>query len=277
METQTKNIKRRRPLLAGFLSLFIPGLGQLYNGQTAKALAFYWCFLLFYLIFALTRLSFHFIGMISLLIVAFGFLAVVMCDAGFSAHRLKLVEIQRYNRWYVYLAAFLVHVLVIAPLMESVLFPSPIKAYKIPSGAMVPTLHIGDHIIATFASPPKYTPEREDIAIFVYPVDPSKDFIKRVIGLPGERIEIIGREIYINGTLFNDTYGDYRNPGNTWGKPCPFCSVTVPDDHYFVLGDNRDNSLDSRYWGFVPSELIKGKALYVYWAKDKSRIGKTIH
>src|SRR4030042_7220245 len=143
METQTKNNKLRRPLLAGFLSLITPGLGQLYNGQTDKAIAFYGCALLFYPILSLTRISFYFSTMVLLLIVAIVFLVIVMCDAGFSAHRLKLLEIHRYNRWYFYLTAFLVHVLVITPLMESELFPRPFKAYKVPSDDMRPTLHIG--------------------------------------------------------------------------------------------------------------------------------------
>lgn len=276
METQTKNIKRRRPLLACFLSLITPGLGQLYNGQMTKAIAFYGSALLFYPILSLTRLSFHFSSMVLLLIVALLFLAVVMCDAGFSAHRLKLVDIQQYNRWYVYLAAFLVHVLVITPLMVSVLFPRPIKAYKIPSGAMRPTLYIGDHIIATLASPPEYTPGRGDIAIFVYPVDPSKDFIKRIIGLPGEEIEIRDKKVIINGREFQDPWGVYTAPNNV-DKRDHFGPVVIPAGKYFTMGDNRDHSYDSRFWGFVDNSKIKGKALYVYWAKDKSRIGKTIH
>ena len=122
-------------------------------------------------------------------------------------------------------------------------------------------------------------PQRGDIIIFEYPPDPSKTFIKRIIGLPGEKIEIIGREIYINGKLLNDKYGYYEDRRESWGIPagkCKYCSVTMPNEHYFVLGDNRENSQDSRYWGFVPLESSRGKALYIYWAKDKKRIGMKI-
>jgi len=156
-----------------------------------------------------------------------------------------------------------------------------VQAFKIPSGSMRPTLIEGDHILVNkfvygVKLPllrntiiPIKEPNRGDIIVFIFPKDKSKDFIKRVIGLPGEKIEVIGRKIYIDGNLFNDKYGHYENPGERWGNPagnCPFCSVTVPDGHYFVMGDNRENSQDSRYWGFVPSESIKGKAFIIYWS-----------
>jgi signal peptidase I len=156
-----------------------------------------------------------------------------------------------------------------------------VQAFKIPSGSMRPTLIEGDHILVNkfifgVKIPllrntiiPIKAPNRGDIIVFIFPKDKSKDFIKRVIGLPGEEIEVTGRKIYIDGSLFNDKYGHYENPGESWGNPagnCPFCTVTVPDGHYFVMGDNRENSQDSRYWGFVPSESIKGKAFIIYWS-----------
>jgi signal peptidase I len=112
---------------------------------------------------------------------------------------------------------------------------------------------------------PIKNPSRGDIIVFIFPKDESKDFIKRLIGLPGEKIEIKGREIFIDGKRLDDPYGDYEDENNT-GKRCLYCSVTVPEGHYFVMGDNRDNSDDSRYWGFVPADHIKGKAFIVYWS-----------
>jgi signal peptidase I len=152
-----------------------------------------------------------------------------------------------------------------------------IQAFKIPSGSMEPTLLIGDHIFVNkfiygIKIPflrktliPIKNPSRGDIIVFIYPKDESKDFIKRLIGLPGEKIEIKGREIFINGQRFDDPYGDYSVRNNP-GEPCSFCSTTVPEGHYFVMGDNRNNSQDSRYWGFVPADNIKGKAVIVYWS-----------
>jgi signal peptidase I len=152
-----------------------------------------------------------------------------------------------------------------------------VQAFKIPSGSMEPTLLIGDHIFVNkfiygIKIPflrktliPINNPSRGDIIVFIFPKDESKDFIKRLIGLPGEKIEIRGSEIFIDGKQFDDPYGDYKDRNNP-GEPCLFCTVTVPEGHYFVMGDNRNNSEDSRYWGFVPANSIKGKAFIVYWS-----------
>ncbi|HDZ24774.1 MAG TPA: signal peptidase I [Desulfobacteraceae bacterium] len=150
-----------------------------------------------------------------------------------------------------------------------------VQAFKIPSGSMEPTLLVGDHILVNkfiygvklpFVGKtiiPIQHPHRDDVIVFIYPMDPSKDFIKRVIGLPGDRIEMIGHSIYINGKLFQDRHGVYT------ASPDPtvrFGPVIVPEGHLFVMGDNRDHSYDSRFWGFVPLESVKGKAFIVYWS-----------
>ena len=149
-----------------------------------------------------------------------------------------------------------------------------VQAFKIPSGSMEPTLLVGDHILVNkflygikipFINKtliPISEPERNDVIVFIYPVDKSKDFIKRVIGLPGDEIEIVGNKIYINGKPFEDKYGYY--PGLT--RKARFGPVTVPKDHLFVMGDNRNHSYDSRYWGFVPLDAVKGKAFIIYWS-----------
>jgi signal peptidase I len=155
-----------------------------------------------------------------------------------------------------------------------------VQAFKIPSGSMEPTLLVGDHILVNkflygIKLPfirktiiPISDPERNDVVVFVYPVDKSKDFIKRVIGLPGDRIEIKGQEIYINGQLFKDEYGFYTNQGAQRRNPTTKSDrvITVPERHLFVMGDNRDHSYDSRFWGFVPLKSVKGKAFIIYWS-----------
>ncbi|MBN2126503.1 MAG: signal peptidase I [Deltaproteobacteria bacterium] len=156
-----------------------------------------------------------------------------------------------------------------------------VQAFKIPSGSMEPTLLIGDHILVNkfiygikipFVHKtlvPIGEPERGDVIVFIYPEDKSKDFIKRVIGLPGERIEIIGKKIYINSEPCEDSYGYYRSSEQGTRKPegmYRFGPVAIPENQFFVMGDNRDHSYDSRFWGFVPSESIKGKAFVIYWS-----------
>lgn len=156
-----------------------------------------------------------------------------------------------------------------------------IQAFKIPSGSMIPTLVVGDHILVNkfiygikipFVNKtliPVSTPKRNDVIVFIYPVDKSKDFIKRVIGLPGETLKMVDRKIYINGKLYDDKYGRYtdlKEPVPLSYAKANFGPVTIPQGCLFVMGDNRDNSLDSRYWGFVPMDLVKGKALIIYWS-----------
>ena len=151
-----------------------------------------------------------------------------------------------------------------------------VQAFKIPSGSMEPTLLVGDHILVNkflygiklpyFQTTliPISTPGRGDIIVFIYPEDKSKDFIKRVIGIPGDRIQMQDKQLLVNGQSFDDKYGYYDekagNPSRSFGP------VVVPEDHYFVMGDNRDHSMDSRFWGFVPSEAVKGKAFIIYWS-----------
>jgi signal peptidase I len=174
-----------------------------------------------------------------------------------------------------------------------------VQAFKIPSGSMIPTLEIGDHILVNkfiYGIRIPYTekhfflftkPERGDIIVFIYPEDPKKDFIKRVIGVGGDLIEIRDKRVYINGELYNHDPGVYTDPRVIPGGLDPrdnFGPVRVPKDHLFVMGDNRDNSRDSRYWGFVPFGLVKGKAFLIYYSWDRTnhevrwgRMGELIH
>jgi signal peptidase I len=149
------------------------------------------------------------------------------------------------------------------------------RAYKIPSSAMEPTVLVGDHLIADMKIYKSEKPKRGDIIIFEFPKDPSKDFIKRVIGLEDEKVEIIDNKIYINEKLLDDPWGYLEDRGLVKGSPVleKFGPVVVPKDSLFALGDNRNNSQDSRFWGFVNIKKVKGKALYLYWAKNKRRIG----
>jgi signal peptidase I len=174
-----------------------------------------------------------------------------------------------------------------------------VQAFKIPSGSMIPTLLVGDHILVSkFSYGIKlpftetylfrlWNPQRNDVIVFVYPLDVSKDFIKRVIGLPGETVQIINKKVYINGSPLEDPHAHYSTneilPGNIYQRD-NFGPLLIPGDSYFVMGDNRDKSLDSRFWGIVKREAIKGKACIIYWSWDFhpfvfrwNRIGSIVH
>lgn len=158
-----------------------------------------------------------------------------------------------------------------------------VQAFKIPSGSMLPTLQIGDHILVNkfiygvkvpFSGTvviPITTPEPSDIIVFKYPRDPKKDYIKRVIGVGGDTLEIRDNQIFINGEPFKDEHGVYMNAKNLSGMggvKTNFGPVTVPEGKLFVMGDNRDNSSDSRVWGFVDLHAVRGKAFMIYWSWD---------
>jgi len=158
-----------------------------------------------------------------------------------------------------------------------------VQAFKIPSGSMEPTLEIGDHILVNkfiYGIKVPFTslsllslekPKRRDVIVFIYPLDTSKDFIKRVVALEGDTVKIMNKKVYINGSEIDDSHAVYKE--NTIfaaevQKRDNFGPVTVPKGHLFVLGDNRDRSLDSRFWGYVPLEDVRGKAFMIYWSWD---------
>ena len=167
-----------------------------------------------------------------------------------------------------------------------------VQAFKIPTGSMENNLLIGDHLLVNkFAFGPTAsslerallpvkTVKRRDVIVFKFPEDPERDFIKRVIGLPGETVELKEKKIYIDGKPLDEPYVHFLEPprsGAEFGEVTSadlrerYGPVTVPTDQYFVMGDNRDNSQDSRYWGFLPRENIKGKSLVIYWSYQSER------
>ena len=173
-----------------------------------------------------------------------------------------------------------------------------VQAFKIPSGSMLPTLQIGDHLLVNKllygVRVPRwipfldvqipyggtrlldfFVPERGDIIVFEYPRpdpgDTPKDFIKRVVGIPGDVIEVRKKQLFRNGVAVptrEETYAVWDDRGVEARPRDNFGPVTVPADHVFVMGDNRDHSFDSRFWGFVPYRDIKGKAFVIYWSWD---------
>ena len=189
--------------------------------------------------------------------------------------------------------------IVIAVLIAFFIRTFIIQAFKIPSGSMKPTLQIGDHILVTkFIYGIKIPiirktlvsisePKRGDMVVFIYPEDRSKDFVKRVIGIGGDNIEIRNKKIYLNGFPYNDNYGVYTDDMIIPGAAQPrdnFGPVTVPPGSVFVMGDNRDQSYDSRFWGFVDLHDVLGKAFIVYWSWNSdehnvrwSRLGHLLH
>jgi signal peptidase I len=177
----------------------------------------------------------------------------------------------------------------IAILLALVIRTLFLQAFKIPSGSMESTLLIGDHLLVNkciYGTPLPFSdrrilkirdPRRGEILVFKYPENPRKDFIKRCQGLPGDIIEVREKVLYVNGQPKVEPYTTFRDlrvlppelsPRDTYGP------VTVPADNFFMMGDNRDYSADSRFWGFLPRKLIKGKAWVIYWPVTRWRVIK---
>jgi signal peptidase I len=168
-----------------------------------------------------------------------------------------------------------------------------VQAFKIPTGSMEPNLLIGDHLLVnkvvySASLGPledrllgKKPIQRGHVVVFKFPEDPTRDFIKRVIGLPGETVEIKEKVVYINGRPLDEPYAHFLEPPLRPDDPeygahredvrDNYGPKVVPPGHLFVLGDNRDNSRDSRFWGFLPRDQVKGRALLVYWSYEASR------
>lgn len=174
--------------------------------------------------------------------------------------------------------------LVIAVIMALFIRTFIVQAFKIPTGSMEPNLLIGDHLLvnkfvfgpggAERVLLPTRDIRRGDVVVFKYPEDPERDFIKRVIGLPGDTVELRQHRVHINGRPLDEPYAHYLpRPSDADGHEYTahdvrdaYGPVVVPPDAYFVMGDNRDNSQDSRYWGFLPRDYVKGRALFIYWS-----------
>lgn len=152
-----------------------------------------------------------------------------------------------------------------------------VQAFKIPSGSMLPTLKIGDYLLVNkfiygikmpFTGTviiPITNPKPNDIVVFKFPKDPSLDYIKRVIAVGGDTVEVRNKKIFVNGKPFLDKHGVHLD-ANLVGQRDNFGPVRVPPGKIFVMGDNRDNSYDSRFWGFVDQKAILGKAWIIYWS-----------
>ncbi len=176
--------------------------------------------------------------------------------------------------------------IIIAVLLALVIRTFVVQAFKIPSGSMEDTLAVGDHILVNkfiYGTKIPFTdkrvltirdPKRGDVVVFEYPEDPSKDFIKRVVGLPGDVVEGRDKKIFVNGKVYENPHEVHKekdiipkvqNPRDSFGP------VSVPAGSYFVMGDNRDRSYDSRFWGFVKNDKLKGLAFIKYWSWDAEK------
>jgi len=279
--------KPRKSWVGGVLNV-IPGLGHIYCGRVRQGI-------LMFLFCHIVSVGALLIGLIPHLPYSI-FLAIMI----FIASRLLPIvhsvliakregvgyELKLYNKWYIYMGIFLFYGLVFQPIIGSLIKSNLVQAYRISSNSMNPTLLAGDHILVDkFMYRIKQLP-RGDVIIYIYPKEPSKDFVGRIVALEGDIVEVKDKKLHINGEKYIEDYiinsdsnifPSDRQPRDNFGP------VTVPSGFLFIMGDNRDNSYDSRFWGFLANEKVKGKVIKIYFSWDKDlgsvrwdRIGKII-
>ena len=257
------------------------GLGHLYAGRPKRGLILFgiwsfWALLCSVILLAVPNIFI----IIIFLIGGFAFFVFCMVDAFSIAKRRKEnYEPAKYNRWFVYVGYFVILSLISALLSAG--FKT--NAFNITSGSMEPALLVGDSILVNeviygVKIPllrktiiPVTAPKRDDLVVFIYPEDRSMTLIKRVIGVAGDKIEIVNKKIFINDKAYKDSYGVFKDSNVLPQSAEPrdnFGPVTVPENSIFVMGDNRDESMDSRYWGFVDLQDVEGKAFIIYWSWD---------
>lgn len=284
------NEKKKRSYLCGFLfSWLCPGLGHVYTGKIKIGI------ILFIITTILSILYFSGLFVTSAYTYIASVAALIIWTLAIAVHCLIHIKKERsiilrpYNKWYFYILFIFVFFGI------SVFSPSSFETFHIPSEAMAPTLQTGDYILTKYSS----EVDRGDIVVFKYPKNPKLNHVKRVIGLPGDEIEIRNKIVHVNGQplpakrievsdirrLVSEKFRQYNfdlldtRTGDAKHKILldkdnvylrDHAKVEVPPKNYFVLGDNRDYSADSRIWGFVPHENIFAKPVFIFFSKDKN-------
>ncbi|MCO5144378.1 MAG: signal peptidase I [Oligoflexia bacterium] len=294
--------KVRKPWISFIFSLLCPGLGHLYNGKLLPVLI---AFIIGAILTIFTTL--YFLGNLTNLLLALS--AGILFDFAFALHsfyqakKLPVLELKRFQRWWVYVIYAVV--LYGIPDGYGFLMPTRLKSFQIPSESMVPNLLIGDRLVADGWAYWGKRPKRGDIVVFKYPKDQTIFFVKRLIGLPGDKVQFKKGELYLNDVLVpqvrtstpsenNGPWSFVQFTENLEGKEYTvqraqpmvnndFGPINVPENSFFMVGDNRDRSSDGRVWGFVDSSLIVAQMNFIFFSYDEKsgqirwdRIGKHV-
>jgi len=291
-----------KALLAFLLSILTPGLGQIYNGQLTKGALCFGGLLGFFLVSTTVGLAHHFAGFILHSVLVYSLYLFTIAEAVRTAVRQVRADRRPVHTWRSYIlgiSLLTIWLFVAGNIPDKI---PGVRGYSIPAESMAPTLISEDRILVDMRYYSSHSPRRGDLIIFKFPYQDHPNYIKRVIGVPGDHIKIVDQEVYLNGEKQNEPYVRhdsaasydpflYNFPPASHAEPISSMQpewadqitkyvqngeLVVPPGNYFALGDNRDDSWDSRYWGPIAQDKIFGKALFIYWSKDKSRIGKTI-
>ena len=280
--------KPRDKWLSAFLTLLTMGVGHIYNGKIKRGIVI---IAIHYIILLLAYfLLYYSPSLTSLAIIAFTlltfFLYCLLDVLRIARKNSKQYQMQKYNKWYVYLSIAVIFVIFPKPLSRSYIKENVAKTFNIPAASMKPTLMVGDMVLAKTDPGSKSDIHKGELVIFNYPNDPNRIFIKRVIATEGDTLSIVNKKVLVNNIELPEPYLPHKVSGISENFSNPIDnldSIFIPKGSLFVLGDNRDNSFDSRHWGFVKKSDIIGKAAYLIWSWDYetsgirwNRIGKTL-
>lgn len=295
MEEEKKNYPRN-PFIAFIISLFVPGLGQLYNGKLAKALTLLAITLLIPILFSYFGNNKTFSGYLLFGLTLIVFRLYIVIDATISAKRLKLYQTKKENKWYSYTIFIILFILILNnyDLYKII----GVETFTIPSTGNSPSLIQGDYVVADLDSYKNKKPKAGDLVVFIG--NDGMKYTYRIIGEPKDTIEMKNNILFVNNIMLKKIkYGESSfdnmkvklyDEKTTSGYEYSICNFfepyphiernldkfEVPENNYFVLGDNRDNAADSRVIGFVQKENIKGKIIFVLWNKQLRRIGQNV-
>lgn len=263
--------KKRSIIVSSLTNLIVPPCGHIYVGRPLRGFAIFGVGLAALLITgwlgASTALWSFYLAQCMYVLV----LIILSIDAGILANRQTNYELRFYNKWYIYLPLLLIMLYVLNFIMFNRGLFLGFDNHRNVSANMAPTLEIGDFIATDTRDYIKgFVPERKDIITFQYPKDPSTIYVKRVIGLPGEKIFIKNGVVNINNIPITEAYIPISSIKEDYSQGMR--EVDIPSNHVFVLGDNRDNSNDSRFWGFLPIDNITGRVTLIWYANNLDRV-----
>lgn len=282
-------IKKRYATLAVILSLVSPGLGHLYVGKWKLALGLPFLSAMTFGLMGWTKIIFLSEGMFIALVISIFFYLYVMASSFLLARNPASHNLNRSQRWYFYILFILVVSVLNSVLLEYRGKLFGFEPFRMPSGSMLPTMLTNDFLLVDTWAYKNNEPELGDIIVFDYPKDPEIKYVKRLVGKGGDHLAYFDKVLYVNGEpLQREFVGPYNAShesvameeysehiaGYTYGitltpsRQSIEGEFQVPDGYYFVMGDNRDNSNDSRYWGVVPRDYLYGKAKYIWLSFD---------
>ena len=273
---------------AAFLSFLMLGLGQISCGKIKRGVFIYIAGLLLtpIALIILTRPIPPFNILIAATLFIGLFLFAIIDTIRIARDTENTLRMKPIIGYILLVAIWQVDSRIVKPIIAGTVKQDYIQVYQISSGDMKPTLLLGDRILVDKNIYQINEPKRGEIVIFPYPVNQKQDFIKRIVAIGGDTIEIKEKQVYLNGELLSESYAVHKDPHMIPADQHPrdfFGPVVIPEDSVFTMGDNRDNSYDSRFWGFVKKDTIKAKIINLYWSWDKEtsevrwgRIGRLI-